>query len=190
MKIKLINFKKRITLLLLITIVVGASSLDCTAQIKNTSNTLKLTSPENQQKASIESIKWLADYWVGEGMGAYCEETWNAPAANSMMGMFQMTKKDTVLFYELMQIIEENESLILKLKHFNSDLSAWEEKAETVDFPLIKIEGQTAWFDGLTYQRNKNELKVWVAIKQKDGSVEESLFLFKKKHNEPLKSDK
>ena len=129
------------------------------AQTPHTEHTLRLTAPQNQQKANIEAMNWLVGFWSGEGFGATCEETWNPSIANAMMGMFQMIQKDKTLIYEFVQIIEENGSLILKLKHFNADFSSWEEKGETVDFPLIKIEGQTAWFDGLTYQRKGEELK-------------------------------
>jgi len=151
------------------------------SQSKNTENTLTIDAEENRQKATIDDISWLSGSWLGEGFGGVCEEVWSAPMAKSMMGMFQMIQKDAVLFYELCQIVQDNESLILKLKHFNTDLTGWETKDETIDFPLLKIEGQTAWFDGITYQRQGDQLKVWVAIKEKDGVVSEGAFVFIRK---------
>ena len=38
-----------------------------------------------------------------------------------------------------------------RLKHFSPPLSAWEEKDEFVEFPLVAIEKRAAFFDGLTY---------------------------------------
>ena len=66
-----------------------------------------------------------------------------------MMGSFRMIENDTVNFYELMTITEQDESLILKLKHFSSDLKGWEEKDTTVDFPLVNpmiISSLTSFF--------------------------------------------
>jgi len=166
----------RLILLFLMTIFLSIKSH---SQIKHTENTLKLISTKNQQKTTIDSIKWLTGSWIGNGFGAECEEVWSLPKANTMMGMFQMFKDGKILIYEFIQIVEENRSLVLKLKHFNANFSGWEEKDKTVDFPLIRIEGTTAWFDGLTYKRQGNELKSWVAIKQKDGTLEEGELTFK-----------
>jgi hypothetical protein len=149
------------------------------AQIKNTEHTLKLTNAKKQQKATIKDMSWLSGSWIGEGFGTKVEEVWNKPKANSMMCMFQMYDKDKVMIYEFCQIVEENKSLTLKLKHFDKNLNGWETKEETVDFKLIKIEGTTAYFDGLTYKREENILYAWVSIKNKDGSVEEGSLVFK-----------
>lgn len=180
MKTNLIGPKNRRMLLIIFNIIlIGFFSIQTSnAQITNTENTLKLTSPKNQQKATIKSLIWLAGSWSGVGFGAECEEVWSLPKANAMMGMFQMFKDGKILIYEFIQIIEENGSLVLKLKHFNSNLSGWEDKDVTVDFPLIKIEGTTAWFDGLTYKREGNILKAWVSIKQKDDTLEEGTLSF------------
>ncbi len=133
----------RLIVLFLITI---SLSIKSHSQTKHTENTLKLISTKNQQKTTIESLKWLSGSWSGIGFGAQCEEVRNLPKANSMMGMFQLIKNEKILIYEFIQIVEENGSLVLKLKHFNADFSGWEEKDKTVDFPLIKIERTTAWF--------------------------------------------
>lgn len=143
-----------------------------------TKNTLKLTDNINQQKASINDVKWLKGDWLGTGFGNSVQEVWTQSTTHSMLGMFQMLNDDKVIFYEIFHLIESDGSLLLELKHFNADLTGWEEKEGKVTFPLIKIEGQTAWFDGLTYQRKDNKLFAWVAIKQKDGSVIEGEFKF------------
>ena len=146
-------------------------------QSKNTENTLKLDAKENQSKVNIEAMQWLSGAWLGSGFGGTVEEVWSVPRAGGMMGMFQMIGKDGVVFYEMCQIVEQDGSLILKLKHFNKDLTGWETKDETVDFPLVKIEGQTAWFEGLTYQRKGDKLHVWVAL-ENNGSISEGALTF------------
>ena len=167
--------------LLLFTAIYLRQHIYClSAQSRHTAHTLKLDAPENQPVATIEAMNWLSGDWIGEGFGGTCQEIWSTPEAYSMMGMFQMILENQVFFYEFCQISEDNGSLILKLKHFDGKLSGWEEKDETVDFALVKIEDQAVWFDGLTYQKNGDELNVWVAIEQKDGSVEEGALVFKR----------
>lgn len=39
------------------------------------------------------------------------------------------------MFSEYMQIAPDGDSLIVRLKHFNADLTGWEEKDKTVNFP-------------------------------------------------------
>ena len=104
--------------------------------------------------AKISDVAFLAGHWIGEGLGACAEEIMAPPAGGQIMGMFRQMKPDGgLMFYEFYTIAEEGGSLILKIKHFNPDLTGWEEKAETVNFPLVAIEGTTAYFDGLTFSR-------------------------------------
>jgi hypothetical protein len=107
-------------------------TVNCLAQ-----NTLSFDSEAGSPKASLSDISWLAGHWRGEGMGGIIEEVWSAPLAGSMMGSFKFVEDGKVKFYELELIIEENETLILRIKHFHANLKGWEEKDETVDFKLV-----------------------------------------------------
>ena len=63
----------------------------------------------------------------------------------------------------------------LKLKHFDQHLVGWESKDKSVNFPLLKVGKNTAWFGGLTYQlQDDGSLKAWVAMKKKDGTFREA----------------
>ncbi len=88
------------------------------------------------------------------------------PAGEQVMGMFgQMSAEGGVRFYEFYSIQENAGSLVLKIHHFNPDLTDWEEKNDIVDFPLVAIEGTTASFDGLTFARSgRNEFRSAVMI--------------------------
>ena len=68
-----------------------------------------------------------------------------------MMGVFRLVQGGKAGFYELMTFKEESGSLVFRLKHFNADLTGWEEKGETVDFQLVAIEEYVAFFDGITF---------------------------------------
>jgi len=135
---------------------------------------LSLNENEESATAKLSDIKWLIGYWQGNGLGGFCEELWMPEKDGSMQGVFRFTEKDTLQFSEYMHIVEENGSLVVKLKHFNRDLSPWEEKEEWTSFKLVKIEGQTAYFHGLTYSRKGDKLMIYLRLKSADKtSIEE-----------------
>jgi hypothetical protein len=125
-------------------------------QTQASDHTLRLERKENIPRARIEAIAWLAGRWVGGDPGESTEEIWSPPVGNSMMGIFRLVKNGKVIFYEFCTITEENESLVLKIKHFDSRLNGWEEKNVAVIFPLVKLAATDAYFDGLTYHKNKD----------------------------------
>lgn len=132
-------------------------------------NTLKLDNSKGSPKANLEQVSWISGYWVGEAMGGQTEEVWTDPLGDSMMGSFKIVVNGEVRFYELCTISEVNESLVLRIKHFNNNLTGWEEKDKTIDFPLVKIENNKAFFDDLTFEKiNDNELNIYVVIDGKE----------------------
>ena len=149
------------------------------AQSIYTEHTLKLDNPEQRPGAEIEDIAWIAGNWVGEAFGGLSEEFWSEPVAGAMMGMYRSVARGKVGFYELLTITEEKGSLILRLKHFHPDLKGWEEKNATVDFPLVKVEKNTVWFEGYTFVReSKNEFNVYLAQSGGDGPPRELVFQY------------
>jgi hypothetical protein len=69
---------------------------------------------------------------------------------------------------------------VLRLKHFGTDLKGWEEKDETVDFPLVKLKPNKAYFDGMTFEKiGEEEMNIYVLIRQKDGSQNEMKFPYR-----------
>ncbi|MDG2449387.1 MAG: DUF6265 family protein [Saprospiraceae bacterium] len=122
--------------------------------------------------ASIEDVSWIEGQWKGKAFGGEVEEIWSAPDGGAMMGMFRLINDDQPTFYELMVIREINNSLILQLKHFHKDMKGWEEKDKTIDFPLIKMEKDKIWFDGLTFERisdKKMIVNVIIGEKEPEG---------------------
>lgn len=115
--------------------------------------------------ASIEDLSWIAGSWKGEAFGGETEEVWTAPTAGTMMGMFKLVSDSDISFYELMTISQEGPTLLLRIKHFNKDLTGWEEKDESVEFPLVTIKNNTIYFDGLTFKSiSENQMNVYVNI--------------------------
>lgn len=129
----------------------------------------------------LEQVKWISGDWKGEAFGGQTEENWSEPSGGSMMATFKLIDKDTVVFYEIIIIREIENTLILQLKHFGNDLKGWEEKDETIDFPLKEITPNKVVFKGMTFKKiSDHEMNVYVDIKQKDGSIENVKFTYKK----------
>lgn len=148
-------------------------------QEKMTERTLKLGTGANSPHATMSDVAWLAGHWVGPALGGEAEEIWSPPKAGSMMGMYRLVRDGKVVFYELQTLIQEGGSLVLRLKHFNPDLTGWEEKQKTVDFRLVGLGEGIVQFEGMSFHREGDtKLTVYVAIKGKDGSLHEEAFRY------------
>ena len=148
---------------------------------QNFENTLQLSDGETSPKADLSCIAWLAGHWRGEAFGGITEEIWTPPLGGSMMGAFKLVADSKVVFYELETIIEVEGSLVLKLKHFNADITGWEEKDETVDFRLVKVTRDKIFFEGFTIERiSPDEINMYVVVDE-GGKKEEVKFNYKRK---------
>jgi len=128
-------------------------------------NTLKYNETDGSPNASLPDVAWIAGHWIGEAMGGQIEEVWTPSLGGSMMGSFKFVGKEKVVFYELETISEIDSTLILRIKHFTEDLNGWEEKDEAMEFKLVKITDDAAYFDELTFKKNGDDcLDIYVVI--------------------------
>lgn len=131
-------------------------------------------------KASLEAVQFIAGHWKGEAFGGITEEIWTPPLGKSMMCAFKLVVNNEVRFYEICTITEENETLILRLKHFDGSLKGWEEKDETIDFRLVKVEKDRVYFDEFTFEKvGPDELNIYVVIGS-NGEENEVKFNYKR----------
>jgi hypothetical protein len=131
-------------------------------------------------KAQISNLAWLTGRWTGEGFGGWLEEIWSPPQAGQMLATFRLVADGKPNFHEICLISEEAGSLVYKVKHFNPDHTGWEEKKDYVRFPLVKIERNTVWFNGLTMALDGNTCTCYLAMKQKDGSHKEAKLVYQR----------
>lgn len=130
--------------------------------------------------ASLDEVSWIQGYWKGEAFGGITEEFWSPPLGDSMMFTFKLVIDNKVVFYELGGIRQVDETLLLQLKHFRNDFKGWEEKDETVNFKLVKIEKNKVYFDQFTFEKiSENEMNLYVVIDE-NGEAEEVKFNYKK----------
>jgi hypothetical protein len=138
--------------------------------------------------ATIGDAAWLVGTWSGTGIGgAEAHEDWLAPSGSTMVGTFvQETAVGGIMFTEHMYLMEEDGSLAVKLKHFNPDLTGWEEKDGMLTFRLIAAEPCALHFNALTYRCDGDGGMV-VAVRMKsDGPIpQELVFRFRRVGNPP-----
>lgn len=143
------------------------------------------TVPEDYQSppATIEQMSWLVGQWSGSGIGgAAAMESWLPPTGDTMVGTFvQQTGEGGIRFTEHMYLVEEEGTLVLRLKHFNADLTAWEEKDDMLTFRLIAVEGCAAYFHSLTLRCDGEDgLLAAVRMKSDGDEISELVFRFER----------
>lgn len=100
-----------------------------------------------------------------------------------MTGHFlQETPSGSVRFSELLQIVPRGGSLVYRLRHFNADLTGWEDAkgGRAVEFPLVAITPTRVDWDGMSMRREGDDtMTVWLRIGGKDGP-REAAFRYKR----------
>ena len=132
--------------------------------------------------ATLADIDWLIGQWHGKGIaGAPATESWLPPTGSTMVGTFiQQSAEGPIQFTEHMYLMEEDGSLVLRLKHFNADLTGWEDKEGMVTFRLLAMEPCAAYFHALTLRCANSEDPdegLFVAVRMQSGG--ELTFQFK-----------
>lgn len=113
--------------------------------------------PEAIATTGVDSLSWMAGHWQAEAFGGLAEDMWAPPAGGQMVGLFRSYTDEGINFYEIVTLLPVEGRLTLRLKHFHADLRGWEEKDETVDFPLLDQKDDFWYFEGLTIHRESGE---------------------------------
>lgn len=135
-------------------------------------------SPPAQTEAveTIEDYAWMAGRWTGPGLGGIVEEVWSPPIGGQMIGHFGMYRDGKPIFYELMMMdeAEPGSGVRLRVKHFNADFTAWEDKGDWHEFEPVGIVDGEARFNGIKFHREGDELHLVVMLKSPEGEITEN----------------
>ena len=126
------------------------------------------------------AYSWIQGSWVGDGFGGYSEELWSPPGLDGkVMGTYRHYNADSSLnFYEFFVLDEEG----LYLKHFNPDMTGWEEKSDYLTFKMISFDDKTIELKGLKYEYlPPDSMNIYLKMKTKDGGVRTEVFHMKRK---------
>ena len=85
---------------------------------------------------------------MGEGFDSVLHENYSAAVGGQMAGHFYAAKDGKPSFFEFETINQVGNSLVFKVKHFNADMTGWEEKDKYVAFPLVAVDKESWYFDG------------------------------------------
>lgn len=118
--------------------------------------------------ATIEDVAWLAGRWLADDGS---EEFFSPASGGQMMAAFRLVSDGELALYEFEVVRETEGSIALSLKHFGADLSAWEDKDEWVTFPLVAVEAQAVYFDGLSYRRRDDRLEGAVRVGEEPDDI-------------------
>ncbi len=94
----------------------------------------------------LDDLSWLIGRWTGMNGADLVEEVWSEPAGGAMLGMFRWIRDGASWFYEIITIAQEENTLVMRLKHFSPDLKGWEEKDAVTQFVLVAAGPQEAVF--------------------------------------------
>lgn len=128
------------------------------------------------QAATIEDAAWLAGRWTGTGLGGQMEEVWSPPAGGQMVGHFRLVQDGKPAFYEFILLDVVDGGLRMRLKHFNPDHTAWEDKDAWTTFSPVSVSPEKLVFSALTIERmGPDALKMTLRMRREDKTVEEVL---------------
>jgi len=152
------------------------ASVLATAAEPRTEHTFSLSDGEERPAATLADARFLVGSWAGTAFGEKMEESWSAPTGGSMVGTFKLFDGDEPAMYELMLLTVEDGTLSLKVKHFNADFTAWEDKPDYVNFKLVKLSANELHFGGISfYKRDDDHLDGYIVMRNKDGVTEQHL---------------
>ncbi|MEX0723286.1 MAG: DUF6265 family protein [Gracilimonas sp.] len=117
----------------------------------------------NETPFNINNYDWLVGSWEGDGFGGISHESWEKPVKGTMMGMYRHISNGEVAFYEFMLLDETG----IRLKHFNPDLTGWEEKDDMMKFKMIRSSKDKIEMEGLSYERiSDSEIEIQLVMDQ------------------------
>lgn len=131
--------------------------------------------------AKVADLSWLVGEWKGEGFDAQLYETYSAPVGGQMPGHFYIAKDGKPSMYEFVMIAEVGDSIEYRVRHFNPDMTAWEDKDRFIRFPLVAAEKDAWYFEGLTIRRTgPHTAEHVVLVKPKDGEPSEQVLRYRR----------
>jgi hypothetical protein len=114
---------------------------------------------EQQARATISDVAWLADAWQGRDGPMSVEERWTAPAGGAMLAVSRTIKGDRMVAFEFLRIVERNGGLVY---------IAQPNGRPPTEFALTQVSKESATFEN----RAHDFPKVIRYAKRSDGSLE------------------
>ncbi|WP_141243920.1 DUF6265 family protein [Sphingomonas lenta] len=104
-----------------------------------------------QPQVSAADMAWFAGTWEGEVFGNAVEHVVLPARGGQMPGLVRIIGDGQVSLYELSSFIERDGSITYRNRHFGRELDARQDRRDWVDRPLVARDGDTFYFDGITF---------------------------------------
>jgi len=138
-------------------------------------------------KPDLQTLRWLAGSWHGEGLGGHLEEHWTSASAGTMIGVFRLVSNDKVRVIEYIMITAESERIAYRFKHFHTNYTTWEQDAP-LEFTLVECTDSKAVFHSeipsqhsprrITYElTDQDHLQITVESSAQNGSISDGFTL-------------
>ena len=145
---------------------------------------------EHIDHPSVQNLSFMCGHWLakapsGDGV---IEENWTAAIGNSMVGTCRFIERQQVRMFELLTIEDSTSLPIMRIRHFDGQLNAREEKNSPVLCNLESCTKQEAIFScpsdqgglkHIIYSRPAADTLNAIVEKERDGKTSRSVFAYK-----------
>ena len=139
---------------------------------------IRLREPgKSAPKARLAELDWLSGSWVGQMPSGEVEHLILDDSSAHMPGFVRALNKTGIFFYEITVFAEVGGSLSYRVKHFTPELAGWEPQASYVDRPLVERQGDTFYFDGITFSRRGPDSFTVYYLPKEGGKEGETLVI-------------
>ena len=137
--------------------------------------------------ATIQQVAFIAGQWTGTLGDRTIEQHWMTPLGTSMVAMYRNVQGKEPKLYELLAIEQEGSGLVLRIKHFvpGAGLAGRQPQGESINHKLVKVEGQTAVFEGtgdspnrVIFTRKSADALDIIVERTRDGKVQSTVFAY------------
>jgi len=135
----------------------------------------------SEDTPSWDNIAWMTGDWIGDGFGGVSYENWSKPINDIMTGTYRHTSEGNNNFFEFIIISKNKDNKFeMKLRHFNPDMTAWEDKEGHLIWPLKSQSKNKVTFGPCTYELVAPDKMKITLIMENDGKQETEIFNFEK----------
>ncbi len=128
---------------------------------------MALAATAKAKAPTVEGLKWLEGSWTStQTDGGLGEQTWLAPRAGTMMGVFRLIRKDKVEFAEVLTVTQREYGLVLTIRRFDKGLTPLPGEAEFTSTSQTAtgtvFESKDAKLGRITWRTSKTGMEVQV----------------------------